>query len=155
MPQNTDPIPVNVFIPQLATVLVELRLMRAALARVLTTQGVEMSKLTDLQEIDTELADAVTALSGAVSDVAADVARLDADFAALETAAANGDVLGLDAEIAKIRGTIDQVKASAQAAVDAKSSIDTTDPAPAAPVEPAPATDGTADQAPAAGEPTA
>jgi len=153
MPQNTDPIPVNVFIPQLATVLVELRLMRAALARVLTTQGVEMSKLTDLQEIDTELADAVTALSGAVSDVAADVTRLDADFAALETAAANGDVLGLDAEIAKIRGTIDQVKASAQAAVDAKASIDTTDPAPAAPVEPAPATDGTADQAPA--EPTA
>lgn len=75
-----------------------------------------MTALEDLQAVDTELAAAVTELAGAVD-------RIDADFVALQQAVAAGDPAAIEAEVAKLRATVDAAKA-------AKANIDTTDPTP-------------------------
>jgi hypothetical protein len=79
-----------------------------------------MGALEDLQATDADLAAAVTDLTGAVD-------RIDADFAALEQAVQNGvDPAAIQAEVTKVRAAIDAAK-------QAKTNIDTTDPAPAQP----------------------
>ena len=78
-----------------------------------------MTAIEDLQAIDTELASAVT-------DLSASVDRIDTDFASLEQVIADGgNAVAIEAEIARIRASIDAAKT-------AKAAIDTTDPAPIA-----------------------
>lgn len=92
----------------------------AVTSRLDTMETHLMSALEDLQAADADLAAAVTDLATAVD-------RIDADFAALEQAVQNGvDPAAIQAEVTKVRAAIDAAK-------QAKTNIDTTDPAPAPP----------------------
>lgn len=75
-----------------------------------------MTAIEDLQAVDTELATVVTDLSGAVD-------RIAADFDALEQAVAAGDGAAIEAEVARLRATVDM-------AMSAKTKIDTADVPP-------------------------
>lgn len=96
----------------------------AGIRRLLTTinhrQEQIMTALEDLQSADADLAAAVTDLSSSVD-------RIDTDFTALEQKLGTGvSADDVQAEVSKLRATIDAAK-------QAKANLDSTDPAQPAP----------------------